>query len=245
MIVRCGFWLVGVVGAFVVGVGCAPSQQPVSPAEAGAKPLSADPDRAGLSDDSAKRDDWENLLPPPTLDGFRRVPLDPLAQKPVWQVRADGTLFIDGAGAKEMLLSEREFADGVLHIEWRFVPSAPAGAGEPVYNGGVYVRTALDGKSWVQLQVAHAEKPPVVGDLIAQVPGSEKRVEVFQNHASSAAPVGEWNTYDISAHGSTIELRVNGQTSVAWSSCPIASGHVGLQAEGAPIEVRALRFRPR
>jgi hypothetical protein len=96
----------------------------------------------------------------------------------------------------------------------------------------------------VQLQVAHADKPPVVGDLIAQVPGSDKRVEVFQLDPSPAAPVGEWNTYDVSARGPNIELSVNGEPSVMWSACPIPSGHVGLQAEGSPIEVRALRFRP-
>jgi hypothetical protein len=241
VIQRRGPWFVEVVWFVVAAAGCAAYQQPSSPSDAEA--IVAESDRGGL-DDSAKLGAWENLLPPPSLDGFRRVPLDPLAQKPVWQVRADGALFIDGVGAKEMLLSEREFADGVLHVEWRFLPSDPEGHAQPVYNGGVYVRTALDGKSWVQLQVAHSDKPPVVGDLIAQVPGSGQRVEVFQSQPSSVVPVGEWNTYDISAQGSTIELSVNGRTSVTWSTCPIASGHVGLQAEGSPIEVRVLRFRP-
>jgi hypothetical protein len=215
-------------------------------ANAGAEPPAepSESQEAGRAEPSATVVAWENLLPPPTLEGFRRVPLDPLAPKPVWQVRADGTLFIDGVGAKEMLLSEREFSDGVLHVEWRFLPPDPASESTHVYNGGVYVRTALDGKSWVQLQVAHADKPPVVGDLIAQVPGSDQRVDVFQSEPSSAAPVGEWNTYEISARGPTIELSVNGRRSVVWPACPLPSGHVGLQAEGAPIEVRALRFRP-
>jgi hypothetical protein len=115
----------------------------------------------------------------------------------------------------------------------------------PAYNGGVYVRTALDGKSWVQLQVARAPNPPVVGDLIAQVPGTEQRIDVFQERASVEAPLGEWNTYEVDTRGSTIALTVNGQPTVVWSECPLASGHVGLQAEGAPIEVRALRFQPR
>jgi hypothetical protein len=200
-------------------------------------------------------DGWEDLLPPADLHGFQRVPLDPLADKPVWQVRSDGSLFIDGAGAKEMLLSERELGDGALHVEWRFLASepaapqgsAPAGAppaNAPVYNGGVYVRTALDGKSWVQLQVSHADEPPVVGDLIAQVPGQAERVDVFQTQPSAAAPIGEWNTYDVSLKGPRIELSVNGKPAAVWTACPLPTGHVGLQAEGAPIEVRAFRYRP-
>jgi hypothetical protein len=191
--------------------------------------------------EKASAGEWNDLMPAANLAGFRRVPLDPLSDKPVWQVRADGTLFIDGVGAKEMLLHETELADGVLHVEWRFL----AGAGDkPVYNGGVYVRTPLDGKNWVQLQVSHADKPPVVGDLIAQVPGNAERINVFQARPSPAAPLGEWNTFEVSAHGRNIELVVNGQPTVAWSDCPMGKGHVGLQAEGSPIEVRALKFKP-
>ena len=179
-----------------------------------------------------------SIMPDAALTGFRRVPLDPLADKAVWQVK-DGVLLIDGVGAKEMLLYERELSDGVLRVEWRF---RPAEGDKPVYNGGVYVRTPLDGKSWVQLQVAHVDKPPVVGDLIAQVPTSTERINVFQTAASPEKPLGEWNTYEVSARGKTIELTVNGQSTVTWNDCPMPSGHVGLQAEGAVIEVRKLEF---
>jgi hypothetical protein len=188
---------------------------------------------------------WENLLPSATLEGFRRVPIDPLASKAVWQVRPDGALFIDGVGAKEMLLSEREFGDGRLEVEWRFLPAQPATPDvAPTYNGGVYVRTPLDGKSWVQLQVAHAEKPPVVGDLIAQLPGKSERIDVFQTSTGAAPPVGGWVRYAIDMRGPRIELRVDGRQTVVWADCPMPTGHVGLQAEGAAIEVRTLRFQP-
>jgi hypothetical protein len=234
--------------------GCAGSQPAAQQAAAAGESVTvafaanaAPLDRAG--------DGWVDLLPPASLDGFERVPIDALADKPVWQVRPDGSLFIDGVGAKEMLLSERALGDGSLHVEWRFVPpqsalpaspqpgTAPADAAL-VYNGGVYVRTALDGKSWVQLQVSHADKPPVVGDLIAQVPGQAERVDVFQTQPSASAPIGEWNTYDISLRGPAIELMVNGKPAAAWAACPLLTGHVGLQAEGSPIEVRAFRYRP-
>lgn len=228
--------------ASVVALACTNSRQAGTTAESPAPALGADPTLAARP--------WQDVLPPATLEGYRRVPLDPLADKPVWQVRADGSLFVDGSGAKEMLLTEREFGDGVLHVEWRFLPPelppGVSGASDaaPVYNGGVYVRSALDGKRWVQLQVAHADKPPVSGDLIAQVSGRAERVDVFQTAPSPAAPIGEWNTYDIRALGPRIELGVNGHTTVIWRECPVATGHLGLQAEGAPFEVRAFRFQP-
>lgn len=188
---------------------------------------------------------WESLLPSATLEGFRRVPIDPLASKAVWQVRPDGVLFIDGAGAKEMLLTEREFSDGHLQVEWRFLPATPMTPdAAPTYNGGVYVRTPLDGKSWVQLQVARGEQPPVVGDLIAQVPGKAERVDVFQTAPSAQPAVGDWVRYDITFSGPRVELTVDGRPTVAWADCPMLTGHVGLQAEGAAVEVRALRFQP-
>jgi hypothetical protein len=232
----------------VIALGCAGAN--ATPPQAGA----ADGDMTASTASLGKLETggWEDLLPSPDLRGFRRVPLDPLADKLVWQVRSDGTLFIDGVGAKEMLLSERELGDGVLHVEWRFVPAAapampgaatPASAA-PVYNGGVYVRTPLDGKSWVQLQVSHADKPPIVGDLIAQVPGQAERVDVFQTQPSAAAPIGDWNAYDINLRGASIELSVNGKPAAAWPACPFSRGHVGLQAEGSPIEVRAFQYRP-
>jgi hypothetical protein len=181
---------------------------------------------------------WQNLMPDDKLTGFKRVPIDPLADKAVWQPQG-GMLVIDGVGAKEMLLYEKELTDGVLRVEWRF---RPATGDKPVYNGGVYVRTPLDGKSWVQLQAANVDKPPVIGDLIAQVPTSTERVNVFQTAASPGKPVGEWNTYEVTARGKSIELRVNGQHTVTWADCPLPSGHVGLQAEGAVIEVRKLEY---
>lgn len=218
----------------------ASSTSPVAPVGAKAvtpaPPLDAPPAPSG---------EWENLLPPSTLAGFRRVPIDPLASKTVWEVRPDGVLYIDGAGAKEMLLSERELGDGRLQIEWRFLPVQPATAdAAPTYNGGVYVRTPLDGKSWVQLQVARAEKPPVVGDVIAQVPGKTERIDVFQSTPSAQPAVGEWVRYDVVMRGPRIELSVDGRPTATWAECPMLTGHVGLQAEGAPIEVRTFRYQP-
>jgi hypothetical protein len=181
------------------------------------------------------------LLPTTDFTGWRRVEIHPLAKKPVWTVTDDGkTLLVDGADAKEMLLHERELGDGVLHVEWRFRRSP---AGNASYNGGVYVRTTLDGKSYVQAQVAHLDKPPVVGDVIAQVPGRSERVNVYQRGQSPENPIGEWNSYDITMRGKTIELRVNGVPTVTWAECPLLRGHVGIQAEGSFFEVRSIRFR--
>lgn len=188
--------------------------------------------------------DWTDLMPGPDFKGWRRVAIKPLATKKVWSHSPDGkTLYVDGTkdGANdvvEMLLHEEERSDGVLRVEWRFRKIEGA-----VYNGGVYVRTALDGKTWVQAQVAQQPMPPVVGDLIGMIPGDEKRQDRFQAGPSPAAPLGEWNVYEVTCRGPRISLVVNGKPAAVWENCPLLRGHVGLQAEFAFIEVRSIRFR--
>jgi hypothetical protein len=201
---------------------------------------------ACASGSSAPSSDWVDLMPGPDFKGWKRVAIKPLAAKKVWSHSPDGKLLlVDGTkeGANdvvEMLLHEEERGDGVFEVEWRY----RKGEGEkPVYNGGIYVRTAPDGKTWVQAQVAHAEKSPVVGDLMGMIPGDEKRQDHFQSGPSPASPIGGWNTYRIECRGPRIQLSVNGKPTAVWENCPLLRGHVGLQAEFAFYEVRAIRFK--
>jgi len=195
----------------------------------------------GCASPGARDTGWIDLLPDASLKGWRRVPIKPLAAKAVWTVSPEGHLVVDGVDATEMLLCERPLGDGTLRVEWRYRRNDDP---KYVYNGGVYVRTALDGKTWVQAQVAHGGKPPVCGDLIAMLPGATQRTDMLQHGPSPARPPGEWNTYDIACRGRTIAVAVNGRPTVTWNDCPLPSGAVGLQAEFAVYEVRAFRFRP-
>lgn len=184
-----------------------------------------------------------DLFPDKDLKGWTRVPIKPLAEKKVFALSEDGkTLVVDGVGATEMLLHEREFGDGTLRVEWRWREHTdPKG----VYNGGIYVRTT-DAKSWVQAQVARGDKPPLVGDLMGMVPGNETRQDHFQRaSAIPERPLGEWNVYEITCAGPRISLSVNGTPTAVWENCPLLKGRVGIQAEFAVIEVRAIRFTPK
>lgn len=185
---------------------------------------------------------WIDLMPSKDLKGWKRVKVKDPVDREVWKVSEDGkTLSGDGVGTIEMLLYEKEFGDGIWHVEWRW---RKAEGEKPVYNGGVYVRTALDGKAWVQAQVARADKSPVVGDLMATLPGETKRSDFFQKGPSPEKPMGEWNTYEVTCKGKTVSLWVNGAVTATWDACPMAKGHVGMQAEFAFIEWRNLRFKP-
>ncbi len=187
---------------------------------------------------------WIDLLPGKDLQGWKRVPIDPdttLNAKNAWKVEGN-VLQCDGVGVKEMLLSDKEYTDGIFHVEWRFRKVE----GKQDYNSGAYVRTAGDGKFWHQVQIAHLEKPPLLGDLFGNslVKGKPESVLIRGDGAKRAKPPGEWNTYEITAKGSNIAVWINGAETLTWSECPIKKGHVGLQAEFFFIEFRNLKFKP-
>ncbi len=203
------------------------------------------PKEKGKAGAAAGGQGWIDLMPVADLKGWKRVPIPPdkkLAAKNPWKLADDGkTLICDGVGVKEMLLYDREWKDGVFHVEWRFKKVA----GEPEYNSGVYVRTAADASVWVQAQVAHTKKPPHLGDLFADLlaDGKTTRVVVEGSGLKHARPPGEWNTYDVTCKGKTITVSVNGKDATTWNDCPILTGRVGLQAEFFYIEFKNLKFK--
>jgi hypothetical protein len=223
-------WL-AVLALAMLGLGARPSVDPQQPA--GKFALEQDPKG------------WVDLLPGKDLQGWRRVPIPPdkkLAAKNPWSLADDGrTLHCDGVGVKEMFLHEHAWADGIFHVEWRFEKIA----GKTGYNSGVYVRTAADGTVWHQAQVAHLDKPPLLGDLFGEtrVNGQGKHFEVLGQGHKLTRPPGDWNAYEITCKGKTITVRVNGDVATTWNDCQVPRGHVGLQAEFFVIDFRNLKFK--
>jgi hypothetical protein len=187
---------------------------------------------------------WVDLFPGRDFKGWKRVPIDPLSPKQVWTHSADGkTLLCDGTGGvKELLINDEERGDGTFHVEWRWGKDQGE---KPNYNGGIYLRSSADGKTWIQAQVARGPKPPVVGDFIGMLmeDGKPKRTDLAQKGPSREAPLGEWNTYEITCKGKTITLWVNGGVTCVWEDFPILRGHLGLQAEFAAYEFRSVKWK--
>ena len=186
------------------------------------------------------------LTPQKDFRGWKRVVLPsdpPMRPASPWSLSADGQILsCKGEGTiKELFLHETPRGDGVFHVEWRVV-NLPEGKKD--YNGGVYVRTSLDGITWTQAQVAESEKRPIVGDLFAEVPdpaaGKPKRVQVLSESPFAGKPRGEWNTFEIACQGSRIILSVNGAITAGWNECPVREGHLGLQVEFFDLEFRNL-----
>lgn len=194
----------------------------------------------------AADDGWIELFNGKDLTGWKRVALDPdfkLGAKNPWSVDAKNKLLLcDGVDVKEMLLHEKPFKDGVFHLEWRFRKVEGKDAG---YNSGAYVRSKMDGKVWLQTQIAHLEKPPFVADVFGDLPQNDetKRVIIQGDGRKHVNPVGDWNTFDITCQGPEIVVRLNGTKVTEMNNCPWRDGHVGMQAEFFFIEFKNIRFK--
>ena len=128
-----------------------------------------------------------------------------------------------------MLLDEKERGDGLLHVERRF-KKTEAKLG---YNSGVYVRTALDGKNWYQVQVADPQDLLRLGDIFWDEPtgGGVKRVVIRGEGSSRARPPGEWNTYEITCKGKRTQCSDQRRRHHHLEPRLDAAGTSGLQAE--------------
>lgn len=144
--------------------------------------------------------------------------------------------------------TKKEYENYKLHIEWRY-PEEPT-------NSGVFMHTIGPDLIWVshyQAQLKHEN----AGDFIIHGVGNSATIggEVYTSSAdekpliakmnpSNENPAGEWNTYDITCEGSTIEIRVNGLLQNVATNCSVTKGAIGLQAEGSKIQYRNLWVEP-
>jgi hypothetical protein len=190
---------------------------------------------------------WIDLLADPSLESWTRVSLRAVGELPAGDVSAPspwsfdaktGVLLCEGQKAgHEMFRVDPEFADFVLHVEWRFTKLE----GTPAYNAGVFVRANADGTIWHQAQTG-----PGGGYLFGNtlVNGTPQRVNLRdQMKENRVRPAGEWNTYEIRAVGRTLSLWVNGAVVSEFPNVEVPRGYIGLEAEGYRIEFRNLRVK--
>jgi hypothetical protein len=180
---------------------------------------------------------WTIVQPGSDLAGWTRLPWPATATLGLqqWSVdAATGHLVCDGKGAHEWLRYDAEMGDAAFHVEWRFTPVE----GADRYNSGVFARTATDLTAWHQAQVG------LKGGFlfgVTPVQGAVKRV-TQEPAAARVRPAGEWNTYELVAHGRTVTLWVNG-AATSEIAVDIPRGHFGLEAENWRIEFRNLKVK--
>jgi len=180
---------------------------------------------------------WEDILPPPDLKGWFRVPIPATAHlgRTQWHVE-NGTLVCDGDGGHDMLLLDRKLRNCIFHVEFRFTKIE----GKKGYNSGVFIRTSRDGAIWHQAQIGSLDGGYWFGATPDGV--AAKRFDV-PTKPSSVKEAGECNTFELTTRDRNLALWVNGVAANPLPDCGQAEGYIGLEAEGYLITFRNLKLK--
>ena len=154
----------------------------------------------------------------------------------------DGILKLDGGTG--WLRSEKTFADFKLVIEFRFL--------EAKANSGIFVRTGptskKDKNGWpdngyqVQCMDTLSGKPLATMIPYGAPPFDHKSdLEALKK---AYKPAGEWHTYEITAEGETLEVKLNDVLITTASNIKNREGHIGIQGEHGLLEFRKIELQP-
>src|SRR5262249_45935137 len=148
-----------------------------------------------------------------------------------WRVdAAQKALICAGDGGHEWLRYDKELADFVLDVDWRFTPRT---SGEGRYNSGIGVRLSKQGEIWHQAQTG-----PTGGYLFGATitDGAFRSFNLMKEMKENRVKApGEWNHYQITAKGDRITLAVNGEVVNDLTGVGLRKGYIGLEAEGYEI----------
>ena len=186
--------------------------------------VSDQPDEPTLLDVELAQAGWIQLFDSHSLFGWTSS-----SPEIDWQV-VDGTITAS-EGPTGLLLTSVPFSNYELHVEFRM---------EAGGNSGVFVRTLAEPKS--------VETDCYEINIVDDHP-SGYLTGAIVGHAKTESPhqgSGEWRTFDITADGSSITVKLDGETVLDFNDPDQhrASGLIGLQKNSGTIEFRNVRLKP-
>jgi Domain of Unknown Function (DUF1080) len=139
----------------------------------------------------------------------------------------------------------QNYHDYVLTVEWRFVKIAPQAD-----NAGVLVHIQSPDKVWPRC-IQSQGKSGRQGDLFVMAGaeckehrGMNPNIPVPLRGTSNENPIGKWNTNITICAGNDVKAIINGKMENEITECTISSGFIGIQSEGADIEIRRIFLEP-
>jgi hypothetical protein len=175
---------------------------------------------------------WKLFVPDPNYDVGK-----------TWSI-VDGVIRCEGR-PNGYMRTEKDYADYLLHVEWRWV-----GQGG---NSGVFVHISGQDMVWpkgleCQLMAGNAGDFWAVGGVeFKEHAKGGKRVQgrrVIKIKDSNEKTPGQWNYYDILCKDDWVVVVVNGVLQNLATGCLVKSGKICLQSEGTPVEFRNVYLEP-
>ena len=165
-----------------------------------------------------------------------------------WVVENDGQFSVDDGVIKVnrgtgWLRSADVFSDFTLLMEFRFL--------EAEANSGIFVRTGATSKKdkngWpnngyqVQCMDTITGKVPLATMIPYGAPPFEHESDLDALE-KAYKPVGEWQSYEVTAKGETLRVKLNGTLITTATSIKNLDGHIGIQAENGLLEFREIEL---
>ena len=180
--------------------------------------------------------------PPKSMSLFNGLNLDN------WVIENDGQFSVEDGVIKVdrgtgWLRSADVFSDFTLLMEFRFQ--------EAEANSGIFVRTGPtsndDENGWrnngyqVQCMDIITGKAPLATLLPYGAPPFKPKSDL-DALAKAYKPLGEWQTYEITCAGETLEVKLNGIRITTATSIKNLTGHIGIQGEHGLVEFRKIEL---
>jgi hypothetical protein len=161
----------------------------------------------------------------------------------VWSVDSDGVLICKG-NPIGYIRTEKDYANYVLRLEWRFNPVTKQAG-----NSGVLLRMIGPDKVWpksieAQLESGNAGDFWNIDEFQMTVDPKRTNGRNTKKTSANEKPIGEWNEYEIVVDHGTVILKVNGKELNRATDCEEVPGKICLQSEGAEIHFRNIRLTP-
>ena len=182
--------------------------------------------------------------PPKSMSLFNGLDLDN------WVIENDGQFSVEDGVIKVdrgtgWLRSADVFSDFTLLMEFRFQ--------EAEANSGIFVRTGPtsndDENGWpnngyqVQCMDIITGKAPLATMIPYGAPPFDHQSDLAAL-AKAYKPLGQWQTYEITCVGETLEVKLNGTLITTATSIKNLKGHIGIQAEHGLLEFRKIDLKP-
>jgi hypothetical protein len=147
------------------------------------------------------------------------------------------------------LFTEKEYANFVLRLEFKLSPGG---------NNGIGLRAPLEGDAaYVGMEIQVLDDPAPQYKDIKPTQHTGSIYDVFPAKLGALKPAGEWQSYEITANGRRITIKLNGQTTVDADLDSVKdeavlkkhpgllrkSGHVGFLGHRSHVEFRNIRIK--
>ncbi len=166
----------------------------------------------------------------------------------VWHIR-DEQIICKGR-PKGYLRTEQDFTDFVLELEWRRPADKKPGP------AGVLIRMTGEDRIWpksLEAQLNAGDAGDFWGLNGYRLAGPAERTRSIDHPQfgkltnvkkteDAEKPPGQWNRYEIVAHGQVVTLKINGREVNRATGCDAVPGKICLTAEGDEIHFRNVRL---